>query len=88
MVAPDQPDNFDKRLDWDGQIPASARWALNPPDAAIPQNPDWRSQLAALNQAGRDASACVGPQLLAERGVGRVSSAEELAFLQAPGSRF
>jgi len=68
VVAPDQPANFDKRLAWDGLNPTSAAWALNPPDATIPQNPDWWPLLVALRQAGRDAAVCVGPQLLAERG--------------------
>ena len=68
VVAPDQPANFDKRLAWDGLDPASAAWALNPPDASIPQNPDWWPLLEALRQAGRDTAICVGPQLLAERG--------------------
>ena len=68
VVAPDQPANFDKRLAWDGLDPASAAWALNPPDASIPQNPDWWALLEALRQAGRESAICVGPQLLAERG--------------------
>ena len=56
LVAPAQPANFDKRLAWDGLNPSSAAWALNPPDATIPQNPDWWPLLMALRQAGRDAA--------------------------------
>jgi type 2 lantibiotic biosynthesis protein LanM len=71
VVAPDQPDNFDKRLAWNGLNQTSAVWALDPPDLAVPQNPDWWPLLEALRQAGRDAAACAEHQLLAERGASK-----------------
>ena len=57
VVAPDSLGNFDKRLRWDGFSEASAAWALDPPAAAIPANPEWWPLLQGLRQAGREAAA-------------------------------
>ena len=68
VVAPDNPANFAKRLEWDGLNAASAPWALDPPAEAIPQKPDWWPLLDALRQAGRGAAGGAAHQPLAERG--------------------
>jgi type 2 lantibiotic biosynthesis protein LanM len=58
VVAPDNPANFEKRLSWDGLSPASAAWALNPPDHLVPTQPDWWETLLKLcSAAGKPVAA-------------------------------
>lgn len=68
VVGPDNPSNFDKRLDWDALNAENALWALDPPSSAVPQNPDWWPLLSALRQAGRDSASGTVHQQLAEYG--------------------
>lgn len=66
VAAPDDPANFEKRLDWDGLTTDTALWALNPDPADCPQDPHWWPRLQLLRQAARDSS---GGTALAERGI-------------------
>ena len=68
-VAPDNPLNFHKRLAWDNLTIAAAFWALDPPEPATPQTPEWWSLLEALRQAARDVAAESRPHSLDYRGV-------------------
>ena len=65
VVAPDNPDNFDKRLRWDGFTEASAAWALDPPAEAVPTDPQWWPVLEGIRQAGRVAAAEAAVEALA-----------------------
>jgi type 2 lantibiotic biosynthesis protein LanM len=67
LVGPDNPSNFDKRLDWDGLTPAQAAWALDPPTYAVPQQLAWWPVLEHLRQAGRDAANGNRPEPLSDR---------------------
>ena len=69
VVAPDNPLNFDKRLDWDDLSIARAAWALDPSPTAPPEIPQWWPLLKAMRQAGRDGAALERPQPLDDRGV-------------------
>ena len=66
LVAPNMPGNFDNRLEWDGLTASSAAWALEPPEAATPLQPDWLPLLDALRQAARDAAREAAPDVVAE----------------------
>jgi len=68
LVAPDNPGNFEKRLEWDGLTLASAAWALNPPAESTPQAPEWWPLLVAIGQAAREAAAGASHQSLVDRG--------------------
>jgi type 2 lantibiotic biosynthesis protein LanM len=68
IVAPDNTENFDKRLAWDGLSEAGAAWALDPPPEATPADPPWWPLLEALRQAGRAAADGATHRQLAERG--------------------
>ena len=68
LVAPDNPGNFEKRLEWDGLTLASAAWALNPPSESTPLAPEWWPLLEAISQAAREAAAGASHQSLADRG--------------------
>jgi type 2 lantibiotic biosynthesis protein LanM len=68
LVAPDNPANFDKRLEWGGLTLASAAWALNPPAESSPQAPEWWPLLEAISQAAREAAAGASHQSLVVRG--------------------
>ena len=68
LVAPDNPANFDKRLEWDGLTLASAAWALNPLAESSPPAPEWWPLLEAISQAAREAAAGASQQSLADRG--------------------
>ena len=68
LVAPDNPGNFEKRLEWDGLTLASAAWALNPPSESTPLAPEWWPLLEAIGQAAREAAAGANHQSLVERG--------------------
>ncbi|MFN7822760.1 MAG: type 2 lanthipeptide synthetase LanM family protein [Bacteroidota bacterium] len=50
IVAPNQTENFIKRLEWSGYTPNQALWALNPPEEAIPAHPNWLDLLTCLRQ--------------------------------------
>ena len=41
IVAPNQTENFIKRLEWSGYTPNQALWALNPPEEAVTAHPNW-----------------------------------------------
>lgn len=49
-IAPDQPDNFNKRLDWDGLTLGHAAWALEPTENSIPEEPEWWNWLNELRE--------------------------------------
>lgn len=69
IVAPEFPENFYKRLVWDGLSLDQAAWALNPPVESVPQYPHWWQFLLAMCHAGRNA---LGESLylqLEERGI-------------------
>jgi hypothetical protein len=68
LVAPDNPGNFEKRLEWDGLTLASAAWVLNPPAESTPQAPEWWPLLEAIGQAAREAAAGASHQSLVDRG--------------------
>ena len=51
VVAPDQPANFGKRLEWDGLTAAQAAWALAPDPAQVPIHPNWWATLEQLRAA-------------------------------------
>jgi type 2 lantibiotic biosynthesis protein LanM len=68
LVAPDNPGNFEKRLEWDCLTLASAAWALNPPSESTPLAPEWWPLLEAISQAAREAAAGASHQSLADRG--------------------
>jgi type 2 lantibiotic biosynthesis protein LanM len=68
VVAPDRPSNFDKRLRWDGLSADRAAWALDPPEDATPQNPDWWPLLEAMRKAARDSADDSLYRQLADRG--------------------
>jgi type 2 lantibiotic biosynthesis protein LanM len=68
LVAPDNPANFEKRLEWDGLTLASAVWALNPPAESSPPAPEWWPLLEAISQAAREAAAGASQQSLTDRG--------------------
>lgn len=65
VVAPDNPDNFDKRLAWDGLTLSKAAWALAPAAADCPQEPTWWPLLESLRQAARNTQGISG---ISERG--------------------
>jgi lantibiotic modifying enzyme len=50
IVAPNQTENFIKRLEWSGYTPNQALWALNPPEEAVPAHPNWLDLLTCLRQ--------------------------------------
>ena len=50
-IAPDQPNNFNKRLNWDGLTLGNAAWALEPTEKSIPQEPEWWIWLNQLREA-------------------------------------
>jgi len=50
IVAPNQTENFIKRLEWSGYTPNQALWALNPPEDAVPAHPSWLDFLTCLRQ--------------------------------------
>lgn len=52
VVAPDQPNNFVKRLEWDGLCAAQAAWALTPDPSEVPTQPTWWVTLEQLRAAG------------------------------------
>jgi len=54
VVAPDQFDDFVKRLDWDGLTPDAAAWALDPVGLEPPEAPAWQPLLEALCQVARE----------------------------------
>lgn len=68
VVAPDNPSNFGKRLRWDGLNADRAAWALDPPEDATPQNPDWWPLLEAMRKAARDSAGDSLYRQLADRG--------------------
>ncbi len=51
VVAPDQPTNFVKRLEWDLLSAAQAAWALNPDPSEVPTQPAWWATLEQLRAA-------------------------------------
>jgi type 2 lantibiotic biosynthesis protein LanM len=51
VVAPDQPANFVKRLEWDGLSAAQAAWALTPDPAKVLAQPPWWVTLEQLRAA-------------------------------------
>ena len=50
IVAPNQTENFIKRLEWSGYTPNQALWSLNPPEDAVPAHPIWLDLLTSLRQ--------------------------------------
>ena len=64
VVAPDNAQNFEKRLAWDGLTLEEATWALQPDPAICPHDLPWWPVLQSLRQA---ASEGFDPQRLAER---------------------
>jgi type 2 lantibiotic biosynthesis protein LanM len=68
LVAPDNPLNFEKRLQWDGLTEAHIAWALDPPPEATPLDAAWWPLLQELRQAALQAAAEPGPPALGDRG--------------------
>ena len=60
VVAPEQPANLDKRLEWSGADRAAAAWALAPPVDATPEHPPWLPLLEDIAEACRAAAAFPG----------------------------
>jgi len=65
VVSPDSPNNFDKRLEWDGLTPAQAASALAPNTTQVPGTPPWWPLLEELRNAARQVP---GADPLGQRG--------------------
>lgn len=70
QIAPDNPANFDKRLDWDSLSEFDAAWALDPPAEAAPQSPEWWPLLGELRKAACASAAEDDYLPLESRGLG------------------